>query len=130
MPLGANSLLGCHNSNNKYSETVMSQNNSKGKDNASDSSLKAKSNSDQCQMKSCADRIDDFASNVEAKSADTNINKFCKAEERFFVFKCPNGSFDRTSPFLIHKSTQALVGKPKTIKKLWFGELLVEVNNK
>lgn len=48
----------------------------------------------------------------------------------FFKVKRQEGSFDQPFPFLIHKSFQASVGDPKTIKKkLWFGELLIDVSN-
>lgn len=62
---------------------------------------------------------------MEVKNADSSANKSCKAEERIFVGKHQEESFDKT-PFLI---IQALGGEPKTIEKLRSGELLVEVNN-
>jgi hypothetical protein len=48
---------------------------------------------------------------------------------RFFIIKVKDGSFDKVSPFLIHKSLTAVIGDAKSVKKLRSGELLVEVTN-
>jgi len=48
---------------------------------------------------------------------------------RFFVVKRKEGDFARTSPFLIHKGIQSVVGEAKAIKKLKLGELLIEVQS-
>lgn len=114
MPLGAVSLLDCYNRNNNYSEAVSSQNNSIGRINASSTCMNA--NFDQSQTKAWADKLEDLASNVEFKNANSLADKSCKAEERFFVVKRQEGSFDKTFAFLIHKSIQGC--ELKAIKKL------------
>ena len=48
---------------------------------------------------------------------------------RFFIFKRNENDFSKTSPFLINKAIDSVVGEPKNIKKLRSGELLIEVKN-
>ena len=50
-------------------------------------------------------------------------------ENRFFVIKRNEGDFNKTSPFLIQKAIQSIVGEPKNIKNLQSGELLIEIQN-
>lgn len=50
-------------------------------------------------MKYWADRVENFVPSVEAKTADTDINKTCKAEKNFFVMKRVEVSFNKTSAF-------------------------------
>ena len=90
--------------------------------NASGSSQNA--NNGSSKNKSWADRVEEFSDSLKGKNAFANI-----AEERYFVIKRNDGDFSRTSPFLIQKAIQSIVGEPKNIKKLRTGELLIELQN-
>jgi len=46
---------------------------------------------------------------------------------QFFFIKCKEGSFEKTSPFLIHKCLQSCVGDVKNTKKMRSEDLMVEV---
>ena len=45
------------------------------------------------------------------------------------MIKRSEGDFSKTSPFLIQKAIESVVGTAKTIKKLRSGELLIEVQS-
>ena len=75
------------------------------------------------KLKSWADRTEEFSSNLKENNA------FFNHGERFFVIKRNDGDFSKTSPFLIQKAIQSIIGEPKNIKKLRSGELLIELQN-
>ena len=68
--------------------------------------------------------MEKFASNLNENNAFANNDG-----PRFFVIKRSDSDFSKTSPFLIQKSIQSIVGEPKNIKKLRSGELLIELQN-
>lgn len=53
---------------------------------------------------------------------------FARQVKSYFVFKRQEGSFD-IAHSMIHKCTQTLIGKPKTVNKFRSGERFIEVNN-
>ena len=67
--------------------------------------------------------MDEFSSNLKENNA------FSNNEARFFIIKKNEGDFSKTSPFLIQKAIQSIVGEAKNIKKLRSGELLVELQS-
>ena len=90
--------------------------------NASGSGLNA--NAATSKSKSWDERVDEFSSNLDANNA------FCDDDgTRFFVIKRSEGDFSKTSPFLIEKAINSIVGNSKSIKKLRSGELLVEIQS-
>ena len=48
-------------------------------------------------------------------------------EQIFFNIKRNENDFSKASPFLVHKAIDFIVGEAKNIKKLWSGELLIEL---
>ena len=78
--------------------------------NASGSGLNA--NAMNSKLKSWDERVDEFSLNLEANNA------FCDDDgTRFFVIKKSEGDFSKTSPFLIEKAINSVVGTAKSIKK-------------
>ena len=75
------------------------------------------------KLKSWDKRVDELLSNLKEKNAFAN-NEAC-----FFVMKRNEGDFSKTSPFLIQKAIQSIIGETKKIKKLRSGELLIEIQN-
>ena len=61
------------------------------------------------------------------KNQTTNPIEQINTVARFFFIKRTEGSFEKTSPFLIHKSMQSCIGEVKNIKKMRSGDILVEV---
>ena len=62
------------------------------------------------------------------KSQTVNLpNQQINNSARFFFIKRNDGSFEKTSPFLIQKCMQSYVGEVKNIKKVRSGDILVEV---
>ena len=80
-------------------------------------------NNENSKLKSWADRAEEFSSNLKEN------NVFSNHGECLFVIKRNDGDFLKTSPFLIQKAIQSIVGEPKNIKKLCSGELLIELQN-
>jgi len=71
-----------------------------------------------------------WANRVEQSEKDKTANPSAESiniSARFFFIKQNDGSFEKTSPFLIQKCMQSYVGEVKQIKKLRSGDLLVEV---
>lgn len=64
-----------------------------------------------------------WAEEMEKHDCASNNN------ERFFIIKPTQGSFEKISPFLIQKTVNSMVGNVKNIKKLRSGDLLIEVAN-
>ena len=82
------------------------------------------SNSIKSKENSWAERVDEFSSTLQTNNAFLDDDG-----TRFFVIKRKEGDFSKTSPFLIEKAIQSVVGNAKSIKKLRSGELLTEVQN-
>ena len=65
--------------------------------------------------------MEEFSSNLSEK------NDSCNDGARFFIIKRNENDFSKTSPFLIQKAIESIIGEPKNIKKLRSGELLIEL---
>ena len=56
--------------------------------------------------------MDEFSTTLQTNNA------FCDDDgSRFFIIKRKEGDFSKTSPFLIEKAIQSVVGNVKSIKK-------------
>ena len=73
--------------------------------NASGSGLNT--NAIKSNAKSWADRTEEFSSNLQQKNAFSD-----NEGPRFFVIKRNESDFSKTSPFLIQKAIQSIVGEP------------------
>ena len=82
------------------------------------------SNITSSQKNSWADRIEEFSSTLQANNAFEHDDG-----ARFFIIKRKEGDFSKTSPFLIQKAIQSVVGEAKSLKKLRSGELLIELQS-
>ena len=60
-----------------------------------------------------ANRVEEFSSNLNEKNAFSNDDG-----ARFFINKRNENDFSKTSPFLIQKTIDSIVGKPRNIRKL------------
>ncbi|GFX42485.1 uncharacterized protein TNCV_1520481 [Trichonephila clavipes] len=57
-----------------------------------------------------------------------NINKVSE-HARFLILSLPNNEMSQKSPFAIQKAIQGIRGEPKSVKKLRFGDLLIETSS-
>ncbi|GFU41028.1 putative RNA-directed DNA polymerase from transposon BS [Trichonephila clavipes] len=48
---------------------------------------------------------------------------------RFLILSLPNSEMSRKSPFAVHKAIIGIGGEPKSIKKLRYGDLLIETTS-
>ena len=87
--------------------------------NAPGSSL---TNAKETKIKTWADRVEEFSSNLNEKNAFSSDDG-----ARFFIIKRNENDFSRTSPFLIQKAIESIIGEPRNIRKLRSGELLIEL---
>ena len=79
-------------------------------------------NAKKTRITTWADRVEEFSSNLNEKNAFSNDDG-----ARFFIIKRNENDFSKTSPFLIQKAIESIVGEPRNIKKLRSGELLIEL---